>query len=115
MSDREIEVRDLAHLLHLAVGNMYLRSHPDQTYLYENGAFVPFNGVVPESLFHRCKEYATYVEGCVCRLGIIIRGMADDGGIFDAVDLLFCPLRRKRVLTKKETPSDVGFPWMDFA
>ena len=35
ISAREIEVFDLAHFLHLAVGNMYLRSHSDQPYMYE--------------------------------------------------------------------------------
>ena len=58
---RDIEACDLAHFLHLSVGDMYLRSHSDQTYMYENGAFVPFNGVIPESLPRRCKEYAEYV------------------------------------------------------
>ena len=62
-STREIEVCDVAHFLHPAVGDMYPQSHPDQTYRYENGEFSPFNGVSPESLFHRCKEYAAYVEG----------------------------------------------------
>ena len=114
ISAREIEVRDLAHFLHLAVGHMYLRSHSDQTYMYENGALMPLNGVMPESLFPRCKEYAAYVEGCVCRLGIIFRGKTDEGEIPDAIDLLFRPITSQVSFSEEGAPGAVGFPRMGF-
>ena len=62
---REINAQDLVHFLHLAQENMYLRPHTGQTYLYENGAFMRFNGVMPGSVLQRCNEYASYVEGCL--------------------------------------------------
>ena len=62
---REITAQDLVHFLHLAQGGAYLRSHAGQTFLYENGAFRLFNGVMPESVIQRCKEYSAYVEGCL--------------------------------------------------
>ena len=70
-STREIDSRDIAHCIRRPVGNMYLRSHSGQTYMYENGAFRLLNGVTPESLFQRRKEYAAYVEGRICRPGKI--------------------------------------------
>ena len=65
---REINAQDLVHFLHLAQENMYLRPHTGQTYLYENGAFRLFNGVMPESVLQRRKEYESYVEGCLWRI-----------------------------------------------
>ena len=51
---REITAHDLVHFLHLAQGGAYLRPHSGQAFLYENGAFRLFNGVMPESVIQRC-------------------------------------------------------------
>ena len=60
-----IKMQDMVHFLHLAQGSNYLRSHGGQTYLFENGAFRLFNGVIPESVLQRCAEFASFVEGCL--------------------------------------------------
>ena len=49
--------------------------------MYENGASMPFNGVVPESLFQRREEYASYLEGVRLSLMDIIRGKTDEAEI----------------------------------
>ena len=38
-------------------------SRSGQTFLCGDGAFRLPNGVTPESVLHRCREYASYVEG----------------------------------------------------
>ena len=87
-STREIDARDLARFLHLTVGYTYHRPHSVQTYMYGNGAFVLFKGVMSEPLFQSCKEHAAYVADCICRLEKI-PPRTDAGNISDAVDLLF--------------------------
>ena len=77
--------------------------------MYENGAFRPFNGVVPESLSQWCKEYAAYVEGRVCRLGIIIRGQTDERGISTAVDMLFQPITSQKGIIEEGGAGSCGF------
>ena len=62
---KDITAQDQVHYLHLAQGGIYLRSRPVQTFLYGNGSFRLFNGVMPESVLQRCREYASYVEGCL--------------------------------------------------
>ena len=64
----EIAAHDLVHFLHLAQGGAYLRPHSGQTFLYENGAFRLFDGVMPESVIQRRKEYSAYVEGHLWRI-----------------------------------------------
>ena len=66
--------------------------------MYENGAFGPFNGVVPESLFHRRNEYATYVEGRICRLDKI-RPCTAERIILMQYIFFFISLRRKMDLS----------------
>ena len=84
----EINSQDLVHFLHLAQGDMYLRSHACQTYLYENGAFRLFNGVMPGHVLQRCKDYASYVEGCLWCIDKIFPHM-DEVDIFAAMGRLF--------------------------
>ena len=113
-STRAIDVCDLAHFIHLSVGNMYPRPHPGQTYVYENGAFRLFNGVAPASLFQRCKAYADYVEGRICRIEKI-PPRTDEGEISDAIDLLFQPITSRRVLAKRGAHREVDLFRTDFA
>ena len=83
-----IKMQDMVHFLHLAQGSNYLRSHGGQTYLFDNGAFRLFNGVIAESVLQRCSEYASYVEGC---LWCIDKKCAvrDEVEIYDSLDRLF--------------------------
>ena len=83
---REANVQEQVRFLYLALGGSYLRSHRGQTFIYEDGAFRLFNGVVPEYMVSRCKEYAECVEGgmwCIGKRGDTSRSEAD---IFAATD-----------------------------
>ena len=60
---REANVQEHVHFLYLALGGSYLRPRRGQTFLYEDGASPLINGVAPEYLVSRCKEYAECVEG----------------------------------------------------
>ena len=44
---KEINVQGQVHFLHLAQGDNMMRSHGGNTYLYENGAFRLFKGIMP--------------------------------------------------------------------
>ena len=83
-----IKIQDTVHFLHLAKGINYLRSHGGQPYLFDNGAFRLFNGVMPESVLQRCSEFASYVEGC---LWCVDKKCAvrDEIEIYAALDSLF--------------------------
>ena len=86
---REANVQDQVHFLQLAVGGKLLRTHGGQTFLYENGAFRLFVGVVPEYMISRCKVYAECVEGgmwCIWDRGDTSRA---EGDIFAAMDREF--------------------------
>ena len=85
---REMNVQDLVHFLHLAHGNMRLRPHSGQTYMYGNGAFRLFNGAMPGSVLQRCKDYASYVDGCIWRIDKICP-RRDEVAIFAATGRLF--------------------------
>ena len=83
---REANVQEQVHFLYLALGGNFLRSHRGQTYIYEDGAFHLFNGVVPEYMISRCKEFAESVEGgiwCIGKRGDTSRSETD---IFAALD-----------------------------
>ena len=62
---RAVNIQDQIHFLHLAQGDKYMRAHAGQTYLYDNGAFQLYKGVMPESVISRCRRYAECVEGCL--------------------------------------------------
>ena len=107
-----IKMQDMVHFLHLAQGSNYLRSHGGQTYLFDNGAFRLFNGVIPESVLQRCSEFASYVEGC---LWCIDKKCAvrDELEIYDSLDRLFRAItfaRRAEVNVSRATESEDGIP-----
>ena len=83
---REANVQEQVHFLYLALGGSYLRSHRGQTFLYEDGAFHLFNGVVPEYMVSRCKEYAECVEGGIWRIGKRGDTSRSESDIFAAMD-----------------------------
>ena len=83
-----IKMQDMVHFLHLAQGGNYLRSHGGQTYLFENGAFRLFNGVIPESVPQRCSEYASFVEGCLWLIDQKCPSR-EEKDIYDALGRLF--------------------------
>ena len=60
---RAVNIQDQIHFLRLAQGDKYMRAHAGQTYLYDNGAFQLYKGVMPESVISRCRRYAECVEG----------------------------------------------------
>ena len=62
---RGINMQEMAHLLYLSQGDTHIRSHEGQTFLHDNGAFRLFNGVTPESVHQRSREYAENADG-VC-------------------------------------------------
>ena len=98
---RGINAQDLVHFLHLAQGNMYLRSHSGQTYLYENGAPRLFNCATPESVLQRRKEYASYVEGCPWCVDQIPPHMEE-------IDIFAAPGRLFRSITSQCRSRDTG-------
>ena len=105
-----IKMQDMVHFLHLAQGSNYLRSHGGQTYLFDNGAFRLFNGVIPESVLQRCSEFASYVEGC---LWCIDKKCAfrDELEIYDSLDRLFRAItftRRAEANVSTVTASGTG-------
>ncbi len=56
--------REYALLLWLIEGDDYLRAHDGAAYLYHNdGAFVAYRGIPPESTFGRVKAYLLRLEG----------------------------------------------------
>ena len=87
----DITSKGLVHFLHLAQGGVYLRSHYGKTFLYGNGAFRLSNGVMPESVLQRCKDYDSYVEGILWRIGERCESrngediFADVGSMFRAI------------------------------
>ena len=83
---RDINMQEMVHFLYLAQGGEYLRSHDGQTYLYGDGAFFVFNGLLPESLLSRCKIFAQCVEGalwCISSRGVQERGEMACGKAID--------------------------------
>ena len=60
---KEINVQGVVHFLRLAQGVNAMRSRDGNTYLYENGAFRLFRGVIRGSTITRCAEFSSYVEG----------------------------------------------------
>ena len=66
---RDINMQEMVHFPNLSQGDTHLRSREWQTFLYDNGAFRLFNGVMPESVLQRSREYAEIVEGCLWYLG----------------------------------------------
>ena len=54
--------QEKVHFPSLALGGIPLRPHRGQTCLYEDGAFRLFDGVGPEYMIARCKEYADRFE-----------------------------------------------------
>ena len=86
---RDAHMRELAHFLYISVGEDYLRANDGHMYLYNDGAFSIFTGVIPESLLSMCKIYAQQVEGalwCVGRMGLLSRSPPD---ILDALNSAF--------------------------
>ena len=86
---RDIHMQDLVHFLFLAQGEEFLRAHDGQTYIYMDGAFTVFSGLIPESLLTRCNAYAQRVEGalwCIGRRGVKSR---DDLSILEALNEAF--------------------------
>ena len=88
---RGITMQEQVHFLHLSQGSNYIRAHAGQTYLFENGSFRLFNGVLPESTLQRCMEFAARVEGCLwC---IEKRCMSrEEVDIFAALGRAFCAI-----------------------
>ena len=66
---QDINMREMVHFPCLSQGDTHLRSRGWPTFLYDNGAFRIFNGVMPESVVRRCREYAEIVDGCLRWLG----------------------------------------------
>ena len=83
---REATVQEQVHFLYLALGGNFLRSHSGQTYIYEDGAFHLFNGVAPEYMISRCKEFAESVEGGILRIGKRGGTSRSEADIFAALD-----------------------------
>ena len=60
---RDINMQEMVHFLYLSQGDTHIRSHEGQAFLYDNGAFRLFNGVMPESVLQRSREYAEIADG----------------------------------------------------
>ena len=52
---RDINMQEIVHFTHLPQGGAHRRSHGGKTFLYDNGAFRLFNGVMPASVLQRCR------------------------------------------------------------
>ena len=50
---RDVNMQDLVFFLFLDQGESHLRAHDGHTYIYADGAFTIFSGVIPESLLAR--------------------------------------------------------------
>ena len=60
----DIFVHDFVGLIWIIEGERFLRAHRGVCYLYhDSGAFEAFNGVPPESTFHRLKNFLLKLEG----------------------------------------------------
>ena len=69
---RDISPHDLIRFLYLAHGDDVLWAHDGQKYIYNNGAFTIFIGLLPESLQSRRQKYAHCFDGamwCICKRG----------------------------------------------
>ena len=85
---RGINIQEMVHFPNLSQENTHRRPQSGQAFLYYNGAFRLFNGVMPESVLQRCREYAELVEGCLW--GLAKKNVPrEDGKILHALDLLF--------------------------
>ena len=67
---RDINMQEMAHCAQLSPGGSHIRYHGGQPFLYENGAFRLFSGVMPASVLQHCREYAEIGAGCQRRLGM---------------------------------------------
>ena len=77
---RDAHMRELAHFLYISAGEDYLRANDGHMYLYDDGAFSIFTGVITESLLSRCKIYGQEAEGalwCLGRRGLLSRRPTD--------------------------------------
>ena len=52
---RDIRMHEMVHFPRLSQGATHIRPHGGQTFLYDNGAFRLFNGVMPASVLQRCR------------------------------------------------------------
>ena len=93
---KEINVQGQVHFLHLAQGDNIMRSHGGNTYLYENGAFRLFKGIIPESTIQRCEEFSAFVEGCLWCIETSCKTRSELG-IYASLDELFLDITKKRV------------------
>ena len=59
---RAVNIHGRIHIIHLAQGNKYMRPHAGKTYLYDNGAFQLYRGIMRESVLPRCRRYAECLE-----------------------------------------------------
>ena len=83
---REETVQEQVHFLYPALGWNFPRSHRRPTYLYEGWAPHWFNGVVPEYVISRCKEFTECAHGGMWRIGQRGDTSRSETDIFPAMD-----------------------------
>ena len=59
----DIGIREQVFLLHLIDGGRQIRAHNGSIFMYQDGAWQLFNGVVPESLLLRFRRFLLRLEG----------------------------------------------------
>ena len=94
-------MQEMAHFLRLSKGNAHLRPRAGKTLRYDNGAFRLFNGVAPESVLKRCREYAELSEWllwCLSKKSAPREG----GGILQALGVRY----RAIAESSRKSPSD---------
>ena len=59
----DISLRDQVYIMHLVEGETHLRSHNGSVFLYRDGSWQLYNGVVPEAMLMRLKAFMLRLEG----------------------------------------------------
>ena len=108
---RDINMHEMLHFLHLSQGSTHLRPHAGQTFLYDNGAFRLFNGVMRESVLQRCREYDELSEWrlwCLAKKPV----PREDAEILQAIGFLFRAIAESSRNAPSADLEDTGVaPW----
>ena len=104
---KEINVQGQVHFLHLAQGDNMMRAHDGNTFLYENGAFRLFKGIIPESTIQRCADFSSYVEGCLWCIEQSCKSRSELD-IYDALDNLFRAITAEAIRRPEESACAEG-------
>ena len=59
----DMDLRVHVLLTHIVEGGRHMRAHAGACYLYQNGSWRPFKGVIPEATMARIKKFTLQLEG----------------------------------------------------